>query len=317
MADRFARCREAGRRAVEFTLQYQRPDGAFIWDKGIRDAYHKQIWSWSLAGELSPAHRLADWIVANTLEADGSVRDYSGDIYKLSWMAQGAHRLQRYDLSRPLTRWLAGQQADCGGFPHFAGDQWLRALPTAWAGLASLAVGRDEVAEAAAKWCLALLDQPDVGRFYYRTSVDGTLATADVDPDALFIDMTSIEQPYWEIGLPWMLCDRLFMATGSHEWLESADAFFELHLRCADDRFTHTGSGKSSLAAALHFVLTGDERARAAALAFCDRLLETQRQDGSWIVGGDDALLIRIDAATEFNVWLQEITGLLGDHEER
>jgi len=157
-----------------------------------------------------------------------------------------------------------------------------------------------------------LLDQPHEGRYYYRTTLDGTLATDQIDRDAMFIDMNASKQPYWEIGLPWLLCNKLYQATGEERWLDHANDFFAWHLRCAEDRFTHTGSGKSSLAAATHYVVTGDERARDAALSFGEYLLHTQRPEGSWIVGGNEALLIRIDAAAEFNVWLQEMAGLLG-----
>lgn len=301
--------RAAGQRAVDFQLQYQQPDGSFIWDETIRDAYHKQSYSWGLAGRLPEAHRLINWIASNLALV---LADYRGDVYKLSWMLQGVHRLGRFDVSYHLMNWLVQQQANCGGFPHFAGEQWLRCLPTAWAGVAALYMGRVDVAERAAQWCLGLLDQPEPGRYYYRTTLDGRLATSQVDPGALFIDLTAPRQPYWEIGLPMMLMDRLFMATGEEVWRDRANAFFELHLRAADDRFRHTGSGKSSLAAALHWLTTGDERARAAALEFGEYLLATQRPDGSWVVGGSDSLLTRIDAAAEFNAWLQEIAGLLG-----
>lgn len=178
--------------------------------------------------------------------------------------------------------------------------------------MAALYFGRTDVAERAAGWCLRLLDQPDEGRYYYRTTLEGRLATPEVDRQAMFIDLAAPKQPYWEIGLPMMLMDRLYMATRDPAWRERANQFFELHLRCAEDRFAHTGSGKSSFAAAIHWLTTGDERARAAAFEFGEYLLATQRPEGSWTVGDSEALLIRIDAAAEFNVWLQEIAGLLG-----
>ena len=312
MSGRLQQFRDAGLRAIEFQLQYQQPGGSFIWDPAIPDAYHKQTLSWSLAGRLPEAHRLTNWIAKNPLRPDGSLQGYRGDVYKLSWMVQGVHRLGRFDVSHPIMDWLLQQQADCGGFPHFAGEEWLRCLPTAWAGVAALQFGRVGPAERAAQWCLTLLDQPDEGRYYYRTTPDGILATVEIDPEAMFLDLTAPKQPYWEIGLPWLLCNKLYQATGEERWLAHANEFFDWHLRCAEDRFTHTGSGKSSLAAATHYVVTGDERARDAALSFGEYLLQTQRPEGSWTVGGSEDLLIRIDAAAEFNVWLQEIAGLLG-----
>ena len=45
MDPRIEAFRAAGQRAVDFQLQYQQPDGSFIWDPSIRDAYHKQPYS--------------------------------------------------------------------------------------------------------------------------------------------------------------------------------------------------------------------------------------------------------------------------------
>ncbi len=315
MNDLLQQFREAADRAVDFQLQHQQPDGSFIWDPEIPDAYHKQTWSWALAGHLAEAHSLLNWIRDNTLRADGSVDGYRGDVYKLSWLSHGSHRVGRFDLAHPIIGYVLAQQVECGGFPHFAGDDRLRCLPTAWAGVAAVRVGRLDVAERAGRWCLRLLDQPNEDRYYFRTTLDGSLVTDEIEPDALFIDLTEPKQPYWEIGLPWLLCNSLYQATGRQQWLDRATDFFDLHLRCAEDRFSHTGSGKSSLAAATHCVVTGDERARDAALTFGRFLLENQREDGSWTVGGSDDLLTRIDAAAEFSVWLGEMSGLLGHRE--
>lgn len=312
MEQRLQQLRDAGQRAVDFQLQYCQHDGSFIWDPQVRDAYHKQTLSWALACLLPQANRLVTWIRDNTLQPDGSLEAYRGDVYKLSWLFHGCHRIGRLDVSHPVIGFVLTQQAEAGGFPHFSGGDRLRALPTAWAAVAALSFGRPDVAERAARWCLTLLDQPEEGRYYYQTALDGSLITTKTDPNALFIDLNATEQPYWEIGLPWLLCCKLYQATGAAHWLQYAEEFFALHLRCAEDRFSHTGSGKSSLAAATHYTITRDRRARDAALSFCDYLLATQTDEGTWSVGGSDSLLTRIDAAAEFNVWLQEIAGLLG-----
>lgn len=313
MDPRLRAFREAGEKAVRFQLQYQQPDGSFIWDESIRDAYHKQPYSWGISGYLPQTHRLLNWIKAHTLQEDGSLRDYNGDVYKQSWFFQGCHRLGRFDLSHPVMNWLLAQQKECGGFPHFAADDRLRSLATAWMGISALYFGRLDVAEKAAQWCIRLLDQPDEERFYFQTTLDGTLLTTDIAEDAQFIDYSELNQPYWEIGLPWMLMGRLYQATGEECWLEYADRFFAVHRKCAADQFTNVGSGKSSLAASIHFLNTGDARARDGAIAFGEFLLATQYPEGGWRGETEpDTLLIYIDHAAEYNVWLQEIVGLLG-----
>ncbi len=313
MDTRLEAFREAGERAVDFQLEHQQPDGSFIWDESIPDAYHKQPYSWGISGRLPETHRLLNWIRDNTLQEDGSLRDYSGDVYKQSWFFQGCHRLGRFDLSYPVMNWLMAQQKECGGLPHFAADDRLRALATAWVGVSAIYFGRLDVALRSADWCIGLLDQPEEGRFYFQTTLDGQLVTSQMADDAQFIDLEKTGQAYWEIGLPWMLMGRLYQATSEDRWLDYADQFFQWQRSCAEDNFTCVGSGKSSLAATIHFLNTGDARARNGAIAFGEFLLATQYPEGGWRGENEpDELLIYIDHAAEYNVWLQEIVGHLG-----
>ena len=313
MREKIERYRQAGLRAVEFQLKSQQPDGGFIWDEKIRDAYHKQTYSWAMAGRYDRAHRLLNWVKANTLQPDGQLKDYRGDVYKHAWFFQGAHRLGRFDISFRVMDFLASGQTESGGWPLFAHGEFCRMLPTAWAGVAALYIGRMDVAEKAAQWCVSLLEQQrDDAKFYYEMTRDGKLVTLDDSPKAAYIDAAKPQQPYWEVGLPQMLMCRMCMVTGEKRYLDYAARFFELHFQLAEDRFTHTGSGKTSLANAIYYLLTDDARARDAVCQFCDRLLETQNPEGSWRVGtGEASLLIRIDAAAEFNVWLQSNAAIL------
>lgn len=313
MDDRLERYRQTGLRAVEFQLQYQQPDGSFIWDPQIRDAYHKQAYSWSLAGRAAEAHRLINWVRDNTLTAADGLEGYRGDVYKQSWFFQGVHRLGRFDVSYPIWRFLASCEAPCGGFPHFKGDRYLRALATAWTGVSAIYIGDLELARRVGKCCIDMLDQqPDPGRFYFQMTYEGQLVTTEMDPNAQFIDCQAVNQPYWEAALPWMLLGRLYQATGEKMWLEQAERYFALYQTFAEDRFANVGSGKASLAASIHYLNTGDERAREGALTFADFLVATQYPEGGW--RGDtepDELLIYIDHAAEYNVWLQELVAIL------
>jgi hypothetical protein len=309
--------RAAGLRAAEFQLRRQQPDGSFIWEGFVKDAYHKQAYSWAVAGHLAAAHRLLTWVKRNTQLPDGQLRGYGGDVYKQAWFFQGAHRLGRFDLSYPTMRFLLSCEAPCGGYPHFAGDPWTRSLATAWVGVGAVYLGRLDVAERVAECCVRMLEQqPDPQRFYYRTTLDGQLATPDIDPEALYIDLTALNQPYWEVALPWMLMGRLYQATGEKRYLDLAERFFEVKLRCAEDAFANVGSGKSGLAAAIHYLNTGDERARDAAYRFGEFLLETQVPEGGWRGETEpDILLIYLDHAAEYNIWLQEIVAILNSLE--
>ena len=218
---------EAAERAVQYQLRFAQHDGSFIWDPAIRDAYHKQAYSWSINGRIAEAHRLLTWMRTHTLQDDGSLRDYNGDVYKHSWLFQGCHRMGRFDVSHPVMRWMLRQQKDCGGLPHFAADERLRALATAWVGVSALYFGDIAAAERCAGWCTKLLDQPEEGRFYFQTTLDGELLTEAMAADAEYIDLERTGQAYWEIGLPWMLMGRLYQATGEQKWLGYAERFFD------------------------------------------------------------------------------------------
>ena len=314
MSDRFEIYRQAGRKAVEYQLRYQLPDGGYVWEGYANDAFHKQAYSWALAGQVEPAHRLLTWVKAYKLQANGQLAEYGGDVYKHSWFFQGAHRLGRFDLSYPVMSFLLSCQAPCGGLPHFAGDPLIRSLSTCCTGLSFLYHGNLAAAERTAACAISMLEQqPDPARFYYRMTPDGGLATPEVDPEALFIDTAKPKQDYWEAGLPLQLMCRMYQATGEARYLEYAARFFEFKLRCHDDAFTFVGSGKSGLGAALYYLVTGDRRAREAACRFCDFLVETQRPEGGWRDAGyePDLLLIYIDHAAEFSVWLQEISATI------
>ena len=316
LKERIERYRAAGLKGVEFQISHQLPDGGYIWDGYANDAYHKQAYSWGMAGRFGAAHRLLNWVKRTTLLPNGDLEHYRGDVYKLSWFFQGAHRLGRFDLSYPVFKFLLSCQAPCGGFPHFAADKVCRSLATAWTGVSAIYMGRMDVAEKVADWCIKLLGsqpEPDT-RFYCQTTMDGVLLTDQNEPKGQCIDTAKLKQPYWEAALPMMLMCRMHQVTGGKSYLDYATRFFEFLLdRCnPEDNFSYVGSGKSSLASAIYYQLTDDERARDAACRFCDFLVETQAPEGGWRDETEpDTILIYIDHAAEFNVWLGEISAIL------
>src|SRR5690606_1432740 len=185
--------RRAVRKAVEYQISFQLPDGGYIWDGYATDAFHKQALSWQLSGHYVEALRLSDWVKKNKLQADGQLEGYNGDIYKHSWFFQGAHLLGRFDLSFPVMSFLLSQQAPCGGFPHFAGDELIRSLSTAWTGVSALYFGDLDTAKKIAECSISMLEQqPREDRFYFQMTRDGKLVTEKENSEAQFIDVTKI-----------------------------------------------------------------------------------------------------------------------------
>ena len=111
MKERHDVYRRACLKAVEYQLGFQLPDGGYIWEGYAKDHYHKQALSWQLNGHLGEAHRLLNWVKKNTLQSNGQLKDYGGDVYKHLWLCQGAHRLGRFDLSYPVMSYLLSDQS--------------------------------------------------------------------------------------------------------------------------------------------------------------------------------------------------------------
>jgi hypothetical protein len=316
--DRIKLYREAAAKAADFTVKFQSPDGGYVWPGYVSNAYHKQVYSWPIAGRYGEAQRLLSWAKKNTLQSDGQLKDYRGDVYKLAWFVQGAQKAGRFDLSYPLMSFLLSCQAPCGGFPRYAADKMIRSVSTAWMGISALCFGKLDVAERVAQCCISMLkQQPREDRFYCHMTLDGKLMTEGLDPKVLFIDISKPKQNYYEAGLPMMLMCRLHQATGNASYLDYAKRFFEFNARCFDDKYAYVFSGKTAMASAVYYSITGDERARDAAYRFCDFLLETQLPDGSWRdeVTDPDELLYYVDHAAEFIVWLLEIAAIMESKE--
>ena len=323
MSARIKRYQEAGRRAAEFILSHQRPDGSFTGKDFQEDVYHKTAYSLSVAGFFAEAHRLLDWMARHDLMPSGELRHYYSpgrmQVYKDAWACIGAHRLGRFDISYPVMTFISTFQAPCGGFPcESKEDPWVRSLTTAWAGHAALYLGRLTVATLAGDCLIEMLrQQPDPNKFYFMMSLDGRLATPDWTEHCPCIDAAKPAQQYWEAGIAIIFLCRLYQATGERHYLDGATKLFEFKLRCQPDGFAHGNAGKDGLGAAIYFTITGDERAKAAACSEADFLCDTQQPDGSWAFDYEpDNLVIRLDHAAEYNIWLQEIAAALASSEE-
>ena len=304
IANRIADYRIAAAKAVDFQISYMRPDGCYIWDGYVHDAFHKQALSWSMTGRLAEAHRILDWIAANKLGADGRLEGYQGDVYKHAWFFQGALRLGRFEIADKVYKFLKSMQQPCGGSPHFEAnrDKVLRALGTAWGGVGALYYNDRVMAVKAADWCLKVIEQqPRPDRFYFTTDASGKLLCGENDEN---IDSTKLKQCYWEAGFMMILFAKLHMLTGDRKYLAATKKLLDFHLICREDNFAFWGSGKSALGAAHYYAITGDEQALECALRFCDFVCDTQRPNGGFFYEDEpDEILIYVDHAACFSVW--------------
>jgi len=307
----------AANRGADWLLSQQNADGSFVREDLQADCYHKAILACGMTSHPIAANRLLNWVKAHDLQPDGRLRhfDLGLALYKTSWACQGAHRLGRLDISRPVMAYILSCQAPCGGFYQVVeGNAYIEPVCSAWAAMAATYVGYMEAAERAAKCLLSMVEQqPDPARFYYWMSPEGRLVTEQqpINGAAPFVDAAKTQQAYYCPGISCLCLARLHIATGTPAYLEGAQRLFEISLGFAEDRYSYPTAGKSAVGAATLYLLAGDTRARDAALEFGDYLLAQQSPEGWWANPHDQGLLPRLDHTAEFIIWLSEIAGAL------
>jgi hypothetical protein len=308
---------KAANLAADWLLTQQNPDGSFIRDDLQADCYHKAIQALAMTSHPIAANRVLNWVKSHDLKPDGRLHhfDLGLALYKTSWACQGAHRLARLDVSRPVMGYLLRCQAPCGGFYQVVeGNAFVEPVSSSWAAMALLLGGYMDAAERAAEWLLSMVEQqPDPARFYYWTTPEGRLATSEhpIEGGAPCVDAAQTQQAYYCPGIACLFLARLHMATGDARYLAGAQRLFEISLGFAEDRYSYPTAGKSAVGAAVLWLLTGDERARAAAREFGDYLLAQQSPEGWWANPHSDSLLVKLDHTAEFIIWLSEIAGAL------
>jgi hypothetical protein len=308
--------RDAARRGVAWLIPRQNPDGSFIREDLQADVYHKGTYALSIAGHALEAHRLVNWIRAEGLGADGRPRHFDPGLalYKTSWILQGAHRLGRFDLSYPVMGYILRCQAPGGGFYQVAeGNEYVESLCTGWAGVSCLYLGELAAAERCAAHLISQVhQQPTTGRFHFRTSPEGQLLCDEADELAQFVDGAQPGQGYYFPGMACLFLGRYHQVTGDADALAAAKWLFESSLTWAADSYASPPSGKSALGAAVYYSITGDERAREAALEFADYMTARQRPEGAWDNPASDSEIVLLDHTAEMIVWLNEIAATLG-----
>lgn len=325
---------ESARRASRWIVGRQNADGSLFDVEAGVGGYYKVPYALGISGFATEAVRLLRWVREHHFTREGDFRGPSQKAtlsfhddwptYSNSWLVQGAHRLGQFDLSFGGAKFLLSHQAPCGGFLSVeAGKPFVECLSTSWAGLAELTVGQLDPAAAAAE-CLQRLvaAQPDPTRFYFRMTPDGELITDVPEGAALgyHVDAQSPHQIYFHPGIAMIFLCRWHLATGDANALDAAQTIFDFTQRCQDDVYCFPPSGKLGFGCALLGSITGDARPRKAAETLGDYLVETQHEDGYWVLPDvevygaiedkkDPELLT--DVTAEFATFLCEIAAIL------
>jgi len=302
--------RQAMDKAVAWLGAQQQPDGSLGEAASPPAVFiYKSAYALGTAGRVEQAGRLLGWIRDHMLDANGQLADAGADgitTYRISWIAQGAHRLAWFDVSRPFLKWLLDRQAPCGGFlPNADAGDVVDTICT-WAGMAALYLGDVDAAERTAAFMQSMIEQqPDPARFYHQMTFDGRLcATGDQAP---FVDTTQPAQAYYHLGIPMVLLARLYLTTGTRAYLDSALALYDVTRRCAPDAYAYITSAKGMVGTALLYRILGRQDLLDAAVSMADYLARTQHDEGWWTVGDDARVGIKIDATAEFCIFLGDL----------
>ena len=303
---------EAAQSSVRWLAARQNPDGSVGEPETLANFCYKSPYALAVTGRAVEANRLLSWMTSRLLDGDGELSAGAGtgrSTYRVSWIAQGAFRLARFDITEPFLRALLARQAPCGGFRADPDADHVETICT-WGAMPAVYAGRLDAAARTAQFMASMVEQqPDPSRFYHTMTLDGRLRTSG--DGAAFLDTTRPAQGYYHLGIPMLLLVRLYLATRQQEHLDTALKLFEIAEHCAPDAYGHTSAGKSMVAAAILHTLTGDARMRDRACQQADFLLSIQAPEGYWTVAQSDSLGVRIDATAEFAIFLTEAAASL------
>ena len=327
-----ADCLARARRGIDWLLTHQHLNGEWkpLASQPV-DAFYKGAWSLALAGEAAAAERMLGSVKARLLQPDGDFlpREHPWHnsvhyLYANSYFIIGAHRLGRYDVSRPALAFMLTQQdARHGGFYSARSEAGTTArcdtMSTGIAGIACAAAGDFAAAERAAANLERMIDlQPEPeSRFYVTQDPAGDLATV-FPPDEAFwrvIDAGTPDQCWYAVGLPFCLGVTMWEATGDPRFRRLADWYFDFQARCVNP-WDGGSSGKAGWGCSMLYRITGEERYREIALRVAGNIAGWQHASGAWFLGartsyGADGSPTPtpsdFDVVAEFSLWLQLI----------
>ena len=319
-------CRQATIQGTKFLLSQQNEDGSFKPVEHGVAAYYKIPYALAVMGQAERAGRLCAYVAEN-------VRDEEGDFVGLfprtplhehyyllanAWLVAGAQRLGQFGLSLRGMDFIGSlQHPTSGGFftagPTATVDGEQDILSTATCGLALLFCGRVDEALAAGEYLRFVWEhQPSAAaRLFCKTKKGKELVTEFSEENARerMVVVGKRDQDYHIPSLAAAFLVRLHDATGSREFLETAQKYVHFVDGCAADRYTGEKSGFFGAAAALLYAATGNQNYRRIAISVADGLLASQLGNGSWLKMslGEDLTSDVVDGTAEGIICMAQI----------
>ncbi|XP_045184057.2 uncharacterized protein LOC123542323 [Mercenaria mercenaria] len=290
-----------------------------------------------ISGHTAKAHRLLDRIKRDFMQADGDLISFPEKserrrksasfplshfwTYMNAWIAMGAHRMGRFDISFPAFNF-------CKTFFHpdyqlvsvterladVNDESTMDCLSTAHFGLFCLYMGDLETAKQCGEGLLKLMAaQPNFEKeVLLRMSVKtGSLIAnppANMEPFYI-VKQDSANQLYFFLGYHGIFMVKLFQATKDQKFLESAKAIIDFALTCHESICVFSFSHKVAYAAALLAVETKEAKYRRFAIGIGEYLISIQTEEGFFCKEMD--LIDKYDQTAEIAIWLQELNNEL------
>jgi hypothetical protein len=256
--------------------------------------------------------------------ASGAAVSRFCDLYEDLWIAWGAARLGRSEVSRTIFGFCSNFfDTRFGGFRStlktvpVIGAEIYDLRSTALAGLVALTMGELDIAVAAGKFTAALMDlQPDVREEFLlvrdeqgnlKESYPAELARFFVIPRFAGRSQTPL---YYALGLGIILLARLFEVTGDTRCLAAAERYALVCQDYGKEVLCNHYSGKLGWAFRVLSRLTGKQEYKQWADQAIEYLFETQLPSGAWSVptlyarSEDQPLLFTIDRTAEYILWI-------------
>jgi hypothetical protein len=320
------RYEQAADRSVQWLAAQLHDDGSYGPEADDLACYYKSPYLFQLSGRPREAAVLLSFIRGRFMRADHDFTTSAGHksdnaafteywAYPNGWLAIGAHRMGRFDISYPAFEYLrsgydSGQGGFCTGKPAGPGCAVADALTTAHLGLLCLYFGDVQRACSAGNWLARLLrGQPDLDTgLFLRLDRSGHLVRdfpAAMAPFHL-VHRREPGQAYFMLGYPVAFLAKLYEATADAAQLRTACGYLDFALSCTGDLRSSPASHKVAWGAAILTRLTGERRYRELSATIADHLLDIQDPGGSWLPG--EPAHTRFDQTAEIAIWLREIS---------
>jgi hypothetical protein len=270
-----------------------------------RNGYYRLPWTLAAAGHRDVGAAVLSWMERNALTDEGDLREgvprdkfvERSATYPISIIAQGAWVLERYDTALAAMN-IQRQFQD----PQSGGAYWERPerrvtrrqfiYPTAQLGLAALATGQRDMADAAFAWFVRMYAaQPELPRRLFNAWADSALVT-NVDQAEEFTCITDMREPrqlFYNPGITAAFTARYYLATRNPQALELCRLALALSEHGTSDQYNYRESMqvcKLGWGAANAYDVDRSAENLDHLLRMAQWYFDSQASDGSWYPSG-------------------------------